>query len=219
MPTRRATKPFEAFALALAGLMIALATLSIAQVSRSTLGRLTARPITYFIAPGAPGSGFRPGDERLAEWALADWARASAGRIRFEAAPQPKALIRLHWTPAGDGRYGEMRPMLVDGQRGAMLFIRPDTSGLGPEVARRTAGDPLFRDTVVYLTCLHEIGHALGLPHTDEYADIMYFFGFGGDIPGFFGRYRQRLRSRDDIAATSGLSDTDIRHLLELYAP
>ena len=38
----------------------------------------------------------------------------------------------------------------------------------------------------------------------------MYFFGFGGDIPAFFGRYRVGLRTRADIAGTSGLSEADI---------
>ncbi len=45
----------------------------------------------------------------------------------------------------------------------------------------------------------------------------MYFFGFGGDIPGFFGRYRDGLRSRDDIAGVAGLSAGDLSQLRALY--
>jgi hypothetical protein len=45
----------------------------------------------------------------------------------------------------------------------------------------------------------------------------MYFFGFGGDILGFFGRYRDELRSRDDIANVSGLSAGDLTQLQGLY--
>jgi hypothetical protein len=63
----------------------------------------------------------------------------------------------------------------------------------------------------------HEIGHALGLPHTAEFADIMYFFGYGGDIPAFFNRYRTRLKNRGDIATTSGLSPADIARVRTLY--
>ena len=48
-------------------------------------------------------------------------------------------------------------------------------------------------------------------------SDIMYFFGFGGDIPGFFGRYRDEVRSRDDIANVSGLSAGDLTQLRALY--
>jgi len=35
--------------------------------------------------------------------------------------------------------------------------------------------------------------------------------GYGGDIPGFFGRYRMQLKSRADIQNVSGLSAEDIR--------
>jgi predicted Zn-dependent protease len=76
--------------------------------------------------------------------------------------------------------------------------------------------DPLFRDTVVYLTCLHESGHALGLPHTAQFADIMYSFGFGGDIVEYFGRYRRELSSRQRIQDHSGISPADREKLAAL---
>ena len=120
------------------------------------------------------------------------------------AASEDEALVRLYWAPAAGGQYGEMRPLEVDGRRGAAVYIRPDTAALGDEIATRARLDALFRDTIVYLTCLHELGHALGLAHTADFADVMYFFGFGGDIGEFFGRYRRTLRERDDIRALVG---------------
>ncbi|MGI8743295.1 MAG: hypothetical protein ACR2NN_12140 [Bryobacteraceae bacterium] len=51
----------------------------------------------------------------------------------------------------------------------------------------------------MYLTCLHETGHALELPHTADFEDIMYSFQFGGNIPEYFGRYRRKLKLRGDI--------------------
>jgi hypothetical protein len=45
----------------------------------------------------------------------------------------------------------------------------------------------------------------------------MYFFGFGGDIPGFFNRYRTQLKRREDIAGVSGLSAGDIERVAALY--
>ncbi len=137
--------------------------------------------------------------------------------MRLEPGPESTALLRVYWVPANFGLYGEMRPLNVDGRRGAAVFIRPDTRALGEEIAQRASEDSLFRDTVVYLTCLHELGHAFGLNHTAEFADIMYYFGFGGDIPGFFGRYRDELRSRNDIADVSGLSAGDLAQLRALY--
>ena len=112
--------------------------------------------------------------------------------------------MRVYWVPAAGGQYGEMRPLDVDGRRGAAVYIRPDTTALGEEIATRARLDSLFRDTIVYLTCLHELGHALGLAHTADFDDVMYFFGFGGDIGEFFGRYRRTLRERGDIRALVG---------------
>ena len=77
--------------------------------------------------------------------------------------------------------------------------------------------DPLWRDTIVFLTCVHEIGHALGLPHTAAERDIMYSFGYGGDIVEYFMRYRRKLKARSDMQTVSGLSDADRRQLRALH--
>ena len=177
----------------------------------------TESPITYFISQGEPGSGYRDGDHELATWALRAWERSADGVLRFEPGPEATALLRVYWVPPNFGLYGEMRALVVDGRRGAAVYIRPDTDALGAAIGRRAQDDPLFRDTIVYLTCLHELGHALGLEHTADIADVMYFFGYGGDIPAYFARYRDRLNSRGDIAGVSGLSGGDLSRLRQLY--
>jgi len=175
--------------------------------------------VTYYIADGVAGSQFRPGDRDLAVWALEAWERGSNGALRFEPGPEATALVRVYWVPANFGQYGEMRPLRVDGRRGAAVYIRPDTDALGEDIGQRARDDSLWRDAIVYLTCLHELGHALGLSHTAEHRDVMYFFGFGGDIPGFFARFRNELSTRGDIENTSGLSVDDLARLRSLYAP
>jgi len=207
--------------LALTASLVSLGTADAQPVAAPTgLDRLDAAgTVTYYIGAGAPGSGYEAGDEELAVWALKAWQRAGPpGALVFEPGPEQQALVRVYFVSAGFGQYGEAHALEVDGRRGAAVFIRPDTSALGEDIAALTTTDALLRDAIVYLTCLHELGHALGLRHTADFADIMYSFQFGGDIPAYFGRYRAELGARADIAQVSGLSAGDVARLGALYA-
>jgi hypothetical protein len=175
-------------------------------------------------APGAPAATLRywveacpassgtchAGDPQLAQWALEAWQRSSGGKLVLESTTtRERAHIRILWTGGHEGLYGEARPIMVDGVRGAEVYVLPPS-------ADSYENDLLLRDTIVYLTCLHETGHALGLPHTAAFADIMYSFQYGGDIVEYFGRYRRQLTSRGDIPRHSGISEADRRKLAEL---
>jgi hypothetical protein len=150
--------------------------------STGRAARAASGAIPYFIADGTGRAGYRPGDRELAAWALAAWQRGAGPALRFDPAPEKRALLRIYWADPVDGQYGEMQPFMLGDQRGAALHIRPDTAALGPDIARQARLDPLLRDSIVYLTCLHELGHALGLRHTDAFDEIIYSFQYGGDL-------------------------------------
>ena len=88
----------------------------------------TSEPITFYIAEGEPDSEYRGGDRELALWALRAWERSAGGALEFVPAAEDEALIRVYFVPAGFGQYGEMRPLLLEGRRGAAVYIRPDTN-------------------------------------------------------------------------------------------
>jgi len=171
--------------------------------------RYWVQPCTGPAAARPSTTGCHAGDPQLAEWALQAWQNASAGKLALESTgDRERAHIRVFWAGGAEGLYGEARPIVVDGVRGAEVYVLPPPAG--------SSGDPLLRDAIVYLTCLHETGHALGLSHTAAFDDIMYSFQYGGDIPEYFGRYRRQLATRDDIPKHAGPSAADRRRLVEV---
>jgi hypothetical protein len=208
-----------AFSVACAAAVGAVALRHPQEFSRGGPGGLDAgQPIPFSIHDGASVPGFAKSDRELALWALEAWSRESGGKLKFVEAKNPESgIIRLRWVSAREGLFGETQHIRVGSRDGAMVFVMPDVSQLGEPLAARAAGDSLLRDTIVYLTCVHELGHALGLPHTRSFDDIMYSFGYGGDIVAYFMRYREKLTSRSDISRLSGLSAADAASLKSLY--
>jgi hypothetical protein len=168
----------------------------------------TADTTTYWIQPcTVMETACQAGDTDLARWALAAWEQTAGGRLHFvETQSRADAMLRVLWAGRNTGLYGEAVPIVVKGRPGSELHI------LLPEPNH---DDALLRDTIVYLTCLHESGHALGLRHTSVFADIMYSFQYGGDIDEYFGRYRRKLVAREDIRKNPGMSPADRKALLE----
>jgi hypothetical protein len=100
--------------------------------------------------------------------------------------------------------YGEARPFDFNGERGAEIYLRPTIA---------QTPDALLRDIILYMTCLHEAGHALGLGHTRDFDDIMYSFQYGGDLDEYFARHRRKIKSRAEIRTLGGYSPADAKRL------
>ena len=151
------------------------------------------------------------GADRLVERALAAWTRAAAGRIALQpSSSRDTADIYVRFARA-DGIYGETSPRIdptTGTIRAAEVLIAGDV-----------AGDAVQQRIVIYLTALHELGHALGLPHTNVFDDIMYSFRRPDDGERYFGAYRRRIRSSEDIGTemANGLSQADVAALRALY--
>ncbi len=161
----------------------------------------SVRLTSYWVEPCTnPETACVAQDPQLARWAFDAWEKASQGRFHFiETRDRDKAQIQVVWATPASGQYGETV--------GRVVNIRIAAEGIK---------DPLLRDTIVYLTCLHEEGHALGLGHTSHFDDIMYNFQYGGDIAEYFGRYRRRLAVREDIRGNPGLSRRDRERISSL---
>ena len=151
------------------------------------------------------------GGTALVDRALATWTTA-LGRVTLHRSDvRSDAAVRVRFARSR-GEYGETRPQ-IDPRTGTIVsadvVIASDTGG----------DDPLTQRIVIYLTALHELGHALGLRHTDNFADIMYSFRRPDDGDRYFAAYRRRLRSPDDIGSNgaTGLSSNDLAAVRELY--
>jgi hypothetical protein len=182
-----------------------------------------AEVYSYWIQPCtgdvAARSGCDQADPELGRWALEAWQKAGGSGLRFAAAAEEQdARVRIYWLGRTPQLYGDAHVVFLDGKRVWVIEVQPDLSQFGPRLAATGENDKLFRDTVVYLTCLHEIGHVLALPHTADFMDIMYSFQFGGDVLEYFNRYRRALKARADIREHSGISGGDRDRLVRQYA-
>ena len=146
------------------------------------------------------------------------WAASSGGTMKVEkAATAEDADIRFRWTdPRRKGLYGQAQTFREGGKEYSEVVINSSIDTLGPDMITATAKDPLYGDVILFLTCVHESGHALGLPHTRDFADIMYSFEFGGDFVEYFERYRRKLKTRTDMRKASLLSPADVAQLKSL---
>ena len=151
-----------------------------------------------------------PNGDVLVEKAMKTWTAAAAGRFTLVKAWETTAPVRVHFFSA-DYRYGVTAPR-VDPATG--YIVKAEVA-----VAADAGRDALERQIIVYLTALHELGHALGMEHTGDINTIMYLFREPDDGEKFFGAYRRKLKSAEDIGSpgATGLSAADVTTLRALY--
>ena len=173
--------------------------------------RLPRWPPQAVITVWLDGRSAPPGAAALVDRALVTWTRAAGGRfVMRNLQARDAAAIRVRFAHA-DGIYGETAPRIdrATGFIGSAEVL----------IAADIPGDAVQQRIVSYLTALHELGHALGLPHTDAFNDIMYAFRRPDDGARYFGAYRRLLRSSEDIGTerATGLSPADVAALRSLY--
>lgn len=175
------------------------------------LSTLPHWPAGARVAVWVDGRQAPAGAVTMVERALKVWTDASGGRLTLvSAARREDAAIRIIFV-SSDTTYGEAAPR-VDRTTG--LIAQADVA-----INSDTPADGLDARIILYLTALHELGHALGLPHSDTFSAIMYRFRRPDDGARYFGAYRQKIRGIDDIGSprATGLDAEDIAALRALY--
>jgi len=127
----------------------------------------TAHPVAVYLPDQSTVPGYTPDMGAAVKRAFERWERVAAIPVRFEFVPDSTAAdVKVHWISAFPIR----RTGQADVTWNGMGWIVRGTLTL----ATHTNSHWLLTDDAVYTIALHEIGHLLGLGHSDDPHDVMY---------------------------------------------
>jgi predicted Zn-dependent protease len=138
----------------------------------------TSIPIKVYIDPGVNVPSMRDLNLRIIAEAFVEWMVASQGRISFKFLSSPElADITCYWT----SNPTEVTSKGTDRQTGSTTTTEGKKDGKWElrkaNMKLLTIGKDgkMVDEKSLKCTCLHEVGHALGLGHSPNSHDIMYF--------------------------------------------
>ncbi len=131
-------------------------------------------PLAVYVADNKSVPGFSPAFDAILRESFKDWSAVSDGKIQFVCVDEPgKAQICCRWTAdkseLGNGDELGITSTQTDGQghithADIILLTKFDEENVRPDEINKHC----------QVVDLHEIGHALGLNHSNERYDIMY---------------------------------------------
>jgi predicted Zn-dependent protease len=129
----------------------------------------TDLPILWFAAPGF--------DRDFLEKAMAEWESASQGKLRFEAAKRTQdARLHFEWIDQSvigrDYEVGHTNRRVEGGR-----ILSAEISMMRHPIIDRHLSETQQKQRF-YTTLLHELGHALGVEHSNNPEDVMYYRGW-----------------------------------------